>query len=114
MDHELLDQIVKRFDPVLWGTAIEQPRTAGRPVGAIAQPAAAFILVLDQLPVAARGSELAGVLASRAWMDGAFSSAHTATRRVPAAAPPSGPSYRSRIQLAFWASLGSRAKIQER
>jgi hypothetical protein len=47
--HELVDELVKRDDPVLGGAAIKQPGAAGVPGGEIAQRAASVVLVFDAL-----------------------------------------------------------------
>src|SRR5450755_1995911 len=47
--HELLDQRVKRDDPVGGGAPIEQLRAPGVPGREVAQSAASFVLVLDAL-----------------------------------------------------------------
>jgi hypothetical protein len=105
--HELLDQRVERDDPVLRRAAIKQPRAADVSRGQIAQRALALVLVLDQLPVAARCGRLAGMLArAGAWIDG-FSSAHTTNSPGSSRSP----SQRTLIQIQDPAGLLRKARV---
>ena len=66
--HELLDELIKRLDPVLGRAPIEQLGSARVPRGQVAERTLALVLVLDQLAFPARPGRLAGMLA-RAGLD---------------------------------------------
>ena len=57
LGHELVDERVERFDPVLGGAAVEDPRSPGVPAGEVAERALALVLVLDLLGLAGSGGQ---------------------------------------------------------